>query len=219
MLRNLVGLGILAAGVWYVSGQGASRQSGTLPGFRGFTVPDWLPGFGRDQDGGDVLPAVTPASVPASDIDVGEVGASVHPFVALLLRNDIWIGAWARANLEWTAAIIKVESNGNPKAASYKGALGLMQVMPATARDIDRWGLVRLEPTREVLTSERGGLHYGTAYLDYLSGINSNRDWMTAAYYGGPGWDRQGPRYQADCRAYVQKVSRAFADIKKWRMA
>jgi len=60
-----------------------------------------------------------------------------------------------RVNPDLIKAIIKVESDFNPEAISPKGALGLMQLMPDTAR---RWGVSRVfDPEENV---EGGILHF-----------------------------------------------------------
>lgn len=60
--------------------------------------------------------------------------ASVRRFDALIEQASFRHGV--DANL--LAVVILVESGGDPIASSPKGAMGLMQIMPATGRDIAR---------------------------------------------------------------------------------
>ncbi|TDT71854.1 soluble lytic murein transglycosylase [Hypnocyclicus thermotrophus] len=63
-------------------------------------------------------------------------------------------------------AIIKVESNFNKEAISYKGAVGLMQIMPSTAR----WITKKYDFNREYdLLFPIDNIEIGTIYLNYLT--------------------------------------------------
>lgn len=101
-------------------------------------------------------------------------------------------------------AVISVESNGNPGAISPKGAGGLMQLMPATAR---RFGVSNsLAPAQNI----RGGAHY----LDWLLRRYRNDAVLAlAGYNAGEGAvDKYSgvPPY-AETRDYVAKVAGAFS--------
>ena len=58
------------------------------------------------------------------------------------------------------AAIAKVESNFNPMAVSSKGAIGLMQVMPSTAKYMGFNGI-----TREALFDPETNIQVGSEIL------------------------------------------------------
>jgi soluble lytic murein transglycosylase len=124
--------------------------------------------------------------------------------------------SWARGQRSWDDAIIKVslrhgvpaamvkavvaaESAFNPRAVSKKGAQGLMQIMPETAREL---GL-----DQPFLGEEN--LDAGTRYLRELHDRYEG-DWVTAlaAYNAGPtAVDRHGgvPPYR-ETRQYVERV-------------
>ena len=61
-------------------------------------------------------------------------------------------------------AIIKVESDFNPSAVSPKGACGLMQLMPGTARELGVTSV--FDPDQNI----EGGVRHMRRLLDFLGG-------------------------------------------------
>ncbi|HET6198646.1 MAG TPA: lytic transglycosylase domain-containing protein, partial [Acetobacteraceae bacterium] len=99
-------------------------------------------------------------------------------------------------------AVMQVESGFNPYARSPKGAMGLMQLMPATAK---QYGVRNaFNPADNVRA--------GVAYLrELLDRYQNNEELALAAYNAGPGAvDKHGqsvPPYR-ETRSYVAQVGK-----------
>ncbi len=115
-------------------------------------------------------------------------------------------------------AIITAESNWDPNAVSRKGAVGLMQLMPATAREMN------INPY-----SPEENIEGGTRYFRYLLDRFKGRlDIALAAYNAGPAKVERygGIPAISETRKYVRKVlantkgsfSRGSSKIHKLRM-
>jgi soluble lytic murein transglycosylase len=91
----------------------------------------------------------------------------------------------------WAFAITRQESAFMADARSHVGATGLMQLMPATAKETARRFGIPLSSTQQVLNPDVN-IQLGTAYLSQIyNQFNGNRVLASAAYNAGPGRVRQ----------------------------
>ena len=109
---------------------------------------------------------------------------------------------------ELIAALIDVESRWNPRAVSNKGAMGLMQLMPATAQRFGAFDPFNVEQ------NIAAGTRYVTALMWEFHG---DLRLVAAAYYAGDrGIAREQLNYRnPDVVAYVQAVRRQYM-IRKY---
>lgn len=86
----------------------------------------------------------------------------------------------------WTYAVIRRESAFNSDARSHRGAVGLMQLLPSTARDVARTINRRLSRVAELYQADVN-IQFGTAYLRMiLEKFGEHPVLATAAYNAGP---------------------------------
>ena len=99
------------------------------------------------------------------------------------------------------SAVIKAESDYNPRIVSHKGARGLMQLMPATA---ERFGVSdSFDPVANI--------YAGTRYLRWLlKTFEGNADLAVAAYNAGEGnvWKYKGVPPFRETVNYINRIAR-----------
>jgi soluble lytic murein transglycosylase len=179
---------------------------------------------------------------------VGETRAA-HAVARLSLRGDLSGRITARTRSVWEVAyplafrdlvekhtapaavdpdllqaLMREESALDPRARSWAGALGLTQLMPATARAVaGRLKLANITPAR--LLDPDLNLRLGSAYLgELLKRFDGVEELALAGYNAGGGapakWRRERPHLELDewveeipiseTRGYVKRVLRSY---------
>lgn len=107
-------------------------------------------------------------------------------------------------------AVIEVESAGYHLAVSHVGAMGLMQLLPSTAKELA--GKLGLDwHGDDTLFDPTINIKLGTAYLRELADRYGNVTIALAAYNWGPGRiDRRLRRGAAVPSRYIEQVMRAY---------
>ena len=110
------------------------------------------------------------------------------------------------------SAVIKAESDFNPRETSHKGARGLMQLMPATA---ERFGVTNsYDPVANV--------YAGTRYLHWLlDTFEGNADLAVAAYNAGEGaiWKYNGVPPYRETVTYINRIAKHLRTIEPANVA
>ena len=204
--RVLVSL--LACALFPAAGSNAAESSAATPyrlQLSAGTGPAAKPTEIREPyhaDPGYRLPTAPRPAVPAATAVAA--ASEIKPFaeeVSIAARD-------AGVEPALVHAVIEVESAYRANAVSPKGALGLMQVMPATAQ---RYGISNAAEVR-------GNLLAGTRHLRTLIDIFGDRlDLVLAAYNAGEGavrkYNNAIPPY-AETRNYVPAVMRKYKPSK-----
>jgi soluble lytic murein transglycosylase-like protein len=108
-------------------------------------------------------------------------------------------------------ALIRQESRFNARAKSRRGARGLMQLMPRTARFMSRRGSFHGRSRNQLYEPELN-ISLGQKYIQHLlknEAILGDLILLTAAYNGGPGnlakWRRRIP-YNGDPLLFMESI-------------
>lgn len=120
--------------------------------------------------------------------------------------DDIIVAAARKFDVDaaLVSAVIKAESDYDPRVVSHKGARGLMQLMPSTAK---RFGVANsFDPAENI--------HGGTRYLRWLlKTFDGHADLAVAAYNAGEGnvWKYDGVPPFRETVNYVNRIARHLA--------
>jgi len=150
----------------------------------------------------------------ASDRDykvyIRERQTSSNPFHSTDKYDDIIVAASDQFGVDsrLVKAIIKAESDFNPKAVSRKGAMGLMQIMPENFRPLQI----------ENPFDPRENIMGGTRYFKYLyDRFGGQLALSLAAYNAGPtavdNYNKSIPPYK-ETEQYVERVLRYYRNFR-----
>jgi soluble lytic murein transglycosylase-like protein len=152
---------------------------------------------------------VLPEKLPPKPLmrKVGEPEVTrIELYVENLPKNRRWVvemvrslSAWYGIDPNFALSVIAVESNFSPEALSNKQAMGLMQLIPATAERFN------VKNAFDATQNIKGGLKYLRWLLSYYQG---NIELVAAAYNAG---ERAVDRYKGvppypETRNYVKRV-------------
>lgn len=134
--------------------------------------------------------------------------AAPTPLVAAISRKY-------RINPHLFASMMRQESGGRMDAVSGKGALGLMQVMPATARSVG------VTDPKAMLTNPVLAMSAGAVYLKQLQAkFGNDVPLVLAAYNAGPGAvmkaGRRIPNYR-ETQGYVGAIMQRWQRTRQGR--
>jgi len=143
--------------------------------------------------------------------NTGAVGTRPAPSLGRRLEPGVLaplVATWAdrhQLDPKLVHAVIRAESGYDPRAVSAKGAIGLMQLMPATARELE------IADPFDPAANIAGGTRYLRRMLDRFAG---SVELALAGYNAGPEAVRQfgGIPPFAETRSYVQRVLRDYRD-------
>jgi len=172
-------------------------------------------GEARAAPDAEMVIGTSVADLPQS-VSISMPRAATHPAAVARThradnRSDLIYAVAQRYRIDphLLAAVVRTESAGNGRAVSRKGALGLMQVMPATARSLG------VDDPQRLLSDPGLALEVGATYLKILQArLGNNVPLVLAAYNAGPGAVvRAGMRIPAyrETQAYVGKVMAGYA--------
>jgi len=143
-------------------------------------------------------------SVQDANAKILQANSSAHQSSAEEIDQSIVMAA-ARHNVDpnLVRAVIKVESNFNSNAVSRKGAMGLMQLMPKTARELKVKNPFDPEQNADA----------GVRHLKYLlEKYNGDVNLTLAAYNAGEGAVRRsaGVPHIAETQDYVRRITHLY---------
>ena len=183
-LAATMGCGTAHADVFEVGSDGAVRTRSGAAAVTWNTDVDLT-----ETDVAEIAPDVPPAAITTIEAPIMPVNYA-QPLVQAASQY--------RISPDLLAALVGRESNWRTTALSTKGAVGLTQLMPATAR------AMQVDP-RDAAANLAGGARYLRQMLDLFDG---NVERALAAYNAGPGRVLRagGIPAIAETRAYVSTI-------------